>query len=137
MNKKIIIIVAAAVLVLGSIAVYFLFLAPKKEAVEPKSVYVPGDYFVTNVKDSYSLLKVTIVLEVNKDAKDEEFVDFLTANNHIIRDTIVFILREKTEEELRASDIKQTLGAEIVQKVNGALGIDNIKTVYFNDYVIQ
>lgn len=137
MNKKTIIIIMAAVLVLGSLAVYFLFFAPKEEAVEPKNVYVPGDYFVTNIKDSYSLLKVTIVLEVNKDAEDEEFVDFLTANNHIIRDTIVFILREKTEEELRASDIKQTLGAEIVQKVNDALGIDNIKTVYFNDYVIQ
>jgi len=133
--KKIIIIIVAVLVVAGAAA--YLFLIPKPPEPPKKSAYVPGDYFVTNVRDSKMLLKTTIVLEVDKDLEDEEFQNFLAENSHIIRDTIVFILRNKTEEELRAADVKEKLISEMVPKINEKLGIDNVKTLYFNDYVLQ
>lgn len=141
MKKKstliIIIVLVVVLLAGGGAAAYFLLLAPKDEAPPPKSAYVPGDYFVTNCKDTRAMVKTTIVLEVNKDAEDEEFTAFMTANNHIIRDTIVFILRDMTEEELRAENVKEELTSRIVTAVNENLGIDNVQTIYFNDYVVQ
>lgn len=130
--KKVIIIIAAVVLVGAGVASYFLFFANKEP--EPVEVfYVPGDYFVTNIKDSKYLLKSTIVLELNQEEKEE----YLTEYNHVIRDIIVFTLREKTEEELRSSGIQDVLRTEIVEKLQEEMGIDYIVYVYFNDYVIQ
>lgn len=131
MKKKIIIIAVAAVVVLGGVAL-FLFM-PKPEPEPVIFNYVPGEFFVTNVKDSSRLLKTTIVLELSRDDVQE----YLTENNHIIRDIIVFTLREKTEDELRSQDIDETLRKEIVQRLSTQMNIDYINTIYFNDYVIQ
>lgn len=134
MKKTIIIIVA--VLVVAAAAVYF-FVIPKPPEPPKKSSFVPGDFFVTNIKNSKALLKVSVVLEVNKGADDKEFHEFLTENTHVIRDIIVFTLREKTEEELRSSDIQEQLRKEFIAKINEKLGIDNVQAIYFNDYVLQ
>lgn len=130
MKKKVIIIIVV-LLVIASVASYFLFF--NKEKAPVVSYYVPGDFFVTNVKDSMYLLKTTIVLELNVDDKKE----YLTKRNHIIRDVIVFSLREKNEEELRSTGIQETLRSEIVAKLNEKLGVDYIVSLYFNDYVLQ
>lgn len=133
--KKVIIILI--MVLAAAAAVYFAFLAPGGEQEPAKSIYVPGDYFITNIKDSKALLKTTIVLEVDRAADDKEFHKQLKENNHMIRDTIVFILRSKTETELRSAEIRGVLENEIIAAVNQRLGIDNIKAVYFNDYVLQ
>lgn len=137
MNKKLLILIVVIVLLGGAAAAYFLLFAGQQEPPEVKSAYVPGEYFVTNVADSDHLVKLTVVLEVDKAADDEEFHTFLTANNHIIRDTIVWVVRGKTYDELTSSDIKTVLSEEIVRKINENLGIDNVKAIYFNDYVVQ
>ena len=131
--KKVIIIILA-VLIAGGAAVYFLFLTPPPK---PETIfYTPGDYFVTNIKDSEALIKVTIVLELSTTEPDKTN-EYLTANNHIIRDVIVFTLRGKTEEELRSQDIEKQLRTEIVSNLKEKMGLDYITTIYFNDYVIQ
>ena len=136
MNKKLIIIIAAVLVVAAAVCVYFFVIAKPPEKIY--SDYEPGDYFVTNVKDSNSLIKTTIVLELYVYEKDlDDITEYLTKNNHIIRDIIVFTLRSKTEEELRSQDIDKTLRQEIVQSISEQMGIDYISTVYFNDYVIQ
>ncbi len=136
MNKKIIIIIAAVLIVAALACVYFFVIAKPPEKIY--SYYEPGDYFVTNIKDSNSLIKTTIVLELYVYEKDlPDITDYLTENNHIIRDIIVFTLRSKTEEELRSQDIDKTLRQEIVQRINEQMGIDYISNVYFNDYVVQ
>ena len=130
--KKIIIIIIAVVVVAAGVGSYFLFFNNREP--EPVSeFYVPGDFFVTNIKDSKYLLKTTIVLELNKEGMEP----YLTEYNHVIRDIIVFTLREKTEEELRSSGIQETLRKEIVDKLNSEMEIDYIVDVYFNDYVLQ
>ncbi len=131
--KKAIIIIIAVLLVAGA-AVYFLFLTPPPK---PETIfYTPGDYFVTNIKDSEALIKVTIVLELST-TDPEGTTEFLTENNHIIRDSIVFTLRSKTEDELRSQGIEEQLRTEIVSNLKSKMGLDYITTIYFNDYVIQ
>jgi hypothetical protein len=56
------------------------------------------------------LFKTTIVLVTT----EAEMEDFLTANQYIIRDTILFRLRELTEEDIKALDIQDRLRAEIL-----------------------
>jgi flagellar FliL protein len=131
--KKILIIVIAALIVAGA-AVYLLFLMPPPAA--ETVYYVPGDYFVTNIADSTRLLKTTIVLELSTTDPDGVKA-YLTENNHILRDIIVFTLRSKTEEELRSNEIEKTLRDEIVNNLESKMGLDYIVTIYFNDYVIQ
>ena len=111
---------------------FFLFMNKPAEAAVI-SYYSPGDYFVTNIKDSTRLLKATIVLELSTDKQEE----FLTENNHIIRDIVLFTLRERTEDELRSDGIEQELREDIVSRLGEELGIDCLTTIYFNDFVIQ
>ncbi len=131
--KKILIIVLV-VLIVGGGAAYVMFLMPPPEA--ETVFYVPGDYFVTNIADSTRLLKTTIVIELSTTEPDS-VVEYLTENNHILRDIIVFTLRSKTEDELRSNDIEKTLRDEIVNNLESKMGLDYINTIYFNDYVIQ
>lgn len=131
--KKVIIIIVVALVVAGA-AVYFLFLTPPPKA--ETIFYTPGEFFVTNIKDSKALIKTTIVLEIST-TEPETATEYLTTNNHIIRDVIVFTLRSKTEDELRSQDIEETLRSEIVNNLESKMGLDYITTIYFNDYVIQ
>ncbi len=131
--KKIIIIIIVALVVAGG-AVYLMFLAPPPEA--ETIFYVPGDYFVTNIKDSARLLKTTIVMEI-RTTDPSGAKEYLTEHNHILRDNIVFTLRSRTEEDLRSEGIDEQLRAEIVEIISSRMGLDYIETIYFNDYVIQ
>jgi flagellar basal body-associated protein FliL len=133
MNKKVIIIVVL-VLVVGAAAAYFLLFSGPKEP--QTSYYTPGDYFVTNIKDSTRLVKVTLVLGIST-PEPTKAQEELTEVNHVIRDIIVFTLRDKTENELRSDSIKDTLNTELVKKLNEGLDVDFITTIYFNDFVIQ
>jgi flagellar FliL protein len=131
--KKVIIIIVAVLLVAGG-AVYFLFLKP---APEPElSYYSPGESFVTNIKDSVRLLKTSVVLEISS-TDTEEVLEYLKENNHVIRDIVLFTLREKTEEELRSMGIDEGLRKELQENISKKMGIDYLQRVYFNDFVIQ
>ncbi len=140
--KKIIIIVAAAVvLAAAGITSYLIFFRNRTaEGAEPTPeptpelfTYAIEDYFVTNVKDSDSLFKTSIVLVTNQANMDEYF----TSKQYIIRDTILFILRNLTEEDILSLDIQDRLRVSISEELNKALDTDCIKSVYFNDFVMQ
>ncbi len=133
MKKKIIIIIGLSLVVVAVALYFFVFAAEREPQI---SYYTPGDYFVTNIKDSTRLLKATIVLELSTN-DPEAVAEQLTEINHILRDNIVFTLSSKTENELRSDDIKETLVKEIVDNLNRELGIEYIQNLYFNDYVIQ
>lgn len=133
MKKKIFIIIPVILAVIAALY-FFVFAAPPKKA--ETSYYSPGDSFVTNIKDSTRLVKVTIEIEIL--STDKETADtFLKDDNQKIRDTIIFTMRNKTESELRAQNVKDSLCSELVTNLNKALGIDYITGIYFNDYVIQ
>lgn len=132
MKKKIITIILVLALFGGAIAYYFYKGADNGASNELYS-YVPGDYFVTNVKDSGSLLKTTVVLVLNTG----DLTDELDDKQYVIRDTIIYLLRGLTEEDIKSDTIQDKLRYEIAEKLNEVLGIDSIVTVYFNDFVMQ
>lgn len=131
--KKVLIIIVALALV-GGTAYYFLAVRGHGEEKPIElTAFVPGDYFVTNVMDSSSLFKVTVVLMLNTDKLDKE----LKENEYVIRDTIIARLRKLTEEDLKSDDIQDRLRLELKDEINRVLGIDNIVTIYFSDFVMQ
>lgn len=131
--KKVITIIVFVLIIAGA-AAYFMFFAPPPE---PEiDFFVPGEHFVTNIKDSTRLLKATLVIEIST-TDPAGTKAYLTDRSHIIRDTIVFLLRDKTEEELRSSEIQNSLRKELVEKLRAKMNLDYITTIYFNDFVIQ
>lgn len=136
MSKKLIGIIALIVVLAAGAAVYFFVLRDSGDK-EDKPVelynYAVDDAFVTNVKDSSKLFKTTIVLVVNQDGMDE----FFETKQYVIRDTILFILRDLTEADIQSDGIQDELRAEIPGALNDALQIDNIVSVYFSDFVMQ
>ncbi len=134
--KKIIIIIIAVVLVGGGAAYYFLGVRGNKDKEEKPvelTAFVPGDYFVTNVADSNSLFKVTVVLMLDTDKLET----MLTENEYVIRDTIIAHLRTLTEKDLTSDGIQDRLRTELKDDINKILDIDNIVTIYFTDFVMQ
>ncbi len=129
MLKKIIIISIAVSILIGAGVFFLLTRAPKLN----EFYYDPGTYFVTDISDSRRLLKSDIIIYCSGEKKSNE----LTEENHRIRDIIIFSLREKTESELQAQDIKELLNEEIIQKLNDAFQTEGFIKIYFNEFVIQ
>jgi len=134
MKSKLPIILVAIVLIAAVAVVLFVFvLGGDKEAPIVRTEFVPGDYFVVNVKPPSSrLLKTTIVLVVNTDELD----DFLKERTAEIRDTITTVLRSQDEEALRALDHSR-LKEEIRAAINEKLEIENITDILITDFAVQ
>lgn len=132
--KRIIIIAIIAVLVIGGAAAYY-FLIFKAGADEAVTItpYLPGDSFVTNINDSNRLLKTTIVLGLNDAALATTFAD----NQHVVRDTVIFILRELTEDEIRTVGTEEQIRERIRESLNEVMQTDGVVSVWFNDFVMQ
>ena len=134
MPKKLMIVILAVVLVAGA-AVYFLILRDGGGENKPAELYnyAVKDSFVTNVKDSSKLFKTTIVLVANEKGLEE----FFEEGQYVVRDTILFILRDLTEEDIRSDDIQDQLRISIAQALNSALQVESVVSVRFIDFVMQ
>jgi flagellar basal body-associated protein FliL len=131
--KRIVIIIIAVALA-GGAAFYFLVVRGRGGEKEVElTPFVPGEYFVTNVSGSTSLFKVSTVLMLNTD----KLTDKLEAKKYVIRDTVIARLRKLTEEDLAGADIQNRLRTELTEELNAVLGIDNIVTICFGDFVMQ
>jgi flagellar basal body-associated protein FliL len=133
--KKNIIIIAVAVIALG-VGAYFLLFRDKDGGKDAKVItydFAIEDPFITNVKRSEKLLKTSVILVVDKKDLDE----FLDKNLYTLRDTVLFILRELTEEDITNTEIQNALRGRIADALNQALDIDNIVNIKFSDFVMQ
>jgi len=89
--------------------------------------------FITNLKDSDSYLKADISIEV----ENQKDVEVLNKNLHKVRDRIISILRNVSEEDMKRSDIQEILKNRIKQDLQESLKIDTITGIYFNEFVMQ
>ncbi len=134
MAKKMSLVIAAlAVLIAAGSALYFFVLRDTGEKPPERYDYAIKDPFVTNVKSSQKLFKATVVLVVDK----KDMKETLDDNQYTIRDTILFMLRDLEEADIRSSDIQDRLRETIPKALNTALEIDNIVSVRFSDFVMQ
>ncbi len=58
-------------------------------------------------------------------------------NLYTLRDTILFILRGLTEDDITDTEIQHSLRGRIADALNQALEIDNIVNIKFSDFVMQ
>ena len=130
--KKVAIIIVVIVVIGGAALYFFMFSGGDKEKPEVRFEYSPGDFFTTNVKESTRLLKATIVLIVN----DDRLEDMLAKENARIRDTVIFILRDLTEGDIRDEGTQDELRDRILAALNERLDINNFVEVLFNDFVM-
>ena len=144
MNSKIIMIVAIVVVAVGAVLFFFVLGGDETEPPEIRVEYTPGEFFTTNISavvaadgtrtPSLRILKAAPVLVHNNDTL--AFDNFLRLNNATIRDTIIFILRDLTENDIRAPGRQEHLREAIITALNERLGIDNFVDVLFNDFVM-
>lgn len=131
--KKSLLIIIAIVLIGGGIGAYFLFFKENEDAKVEQYNYAIKDAFITNVKDSAKLFKTQVVLVVNEKGMEET----LDENLYTIRDAILFILRDLTEDDITSMDIQDSLRDSIPKALNQALEVDYVVSVYFSDFVMQ
>ncbi len=127
--KKLGIFIIVVAVVAGAALYFFVFNGSKPEYDQ----YSPGEYFVTNVKDSNRLLKTSVVLELDTKKMQKE----LKEKNTLIRDTIIFILREMDEQEIKASNAQDILRNDIREALNEKLETEQIIGIMLNDFVMQ
>ncbi|MDD2480756.1 MAG: flagellar basal body-associated FliL family protein [Lutispora sp.] len=141
-NKKMILIIVIILLVFVIIATGFIlyFIKSNDTAKEEllkvdKNIimYSFDDSFISNVKDSKKILKITIKLEL-PNSKIEKLID---ARNPEIRNEVNLILRGKTEEDLNGSEGQVKLQEEILGVVKKILKTDKILNVFFDEFIIQ
>lgn len=152
-NKKLFIIIGAAVLVLliGAGVAGFLILKkePPPEEKDPAiSVPVPDltesavigpmvdiEEFIVNIisADSNHYVKTSLTVELNKEETREEVVNRMPQ----VRDAILLLLGNKTYEELQDLQGKKQLKAELMSKINSFLQTGKVKSVYFTNFVVQ
>lgn len=133
MPRKAVAAILIVVLAAGAAVYFFVWKDAGKEGEPALYHYAIKNAFVTNVKESSKLFKATVVLVVNEKGLDK----LLDAEQYVIRDTILFILRGLTEEDIKSESVQDRLRVSIPQSLNDALQIENVVSVYFGDFVMQ
>jgi|GEM_PF-1057869 len=133
-SRSVFTVILTLLLVAGAVAYYFFIYKNDGNNVEEGNYYYAiDDFFVTNVKDSSKLFKTSVILVVDRGGLDE----YLDKNEFIIRDTILFILRGLTENDIKSLTIQDELRETIPEALNKALGTKYVVSVYFGDFVMQ
>lgn len=155
MNKKtVLIIIVVLILALGAAAFFFFY--SRSEHTKPVKLvkYSPGEAFVTNVYGTESLVKLNVILMIRE--KDQERV---AANNDLIRDTVLRLMRSQEEDVYKQADTLENVSNMIRDQLNAVLdrnlpegsrpetefskdgddisGSGTIVEVYFSEFVMQ
>jgi len=138
-RKKLFISIAVFLLIiLASGTIYYfygekVFATIKEQKPESINQVVSLEPFVVNLMDSYSPLKyLKIVIQIETD--NPELTQAKIPN---IRDAIIFVLTQKTPEELLTQEGKLALKDEIKEATNKTVGKNIIRNVYCAEFVMQ
>ena len=132
MNKKLIIIIAAVVILAAvGVGLYF-FVFRETEPVELRIEHSIGDQFTTNVKNSTKMFVAGMVIVVNEKGLEE----LISTEVNIIRDTVIFILRDLEEDDITAEGTQDALRRKLVAAINDALEIESVVDIRFNNFIM-
>ncbi len=153
-SKKLLIIILAAVVVLGGggAGAWFMFsgkgdAAKEAEAEHPVAeVKLPAQFvaldppFVVNFGPGSSARFLQVAVQLM--TRDPHLVEFLEANNPIIRNDLLLLFGNKHVEEVSTQEGKEALRAaalEAVRKIVKAEEGDpeEVEAVYFTSFVMQ
>ena len=131
--KKVIIIILITVFALILIGTGVFFALQTRQERDYSFNYDPGTFFVTDIQESRRLLKTDVIITMADSREQGFYLD----NNHRIRNTIIFVLRNKDEEELMKPNIEQLLNKELISELNREFETEDFIQIYFNEFVIQ
>jgi flagellar protein FliL len=156
MNKKTLILIGAAILIIGAAGagIYFFFpsvlpgfirpadATAKKPAkkVEETNKHEPEvgadlEVFVVNLAGQAPARYLRTALSLGlKSEKEKEEVKELSGP---IRDAVIMYLTERKVEELLDVQGKAKLRTELLKKINEAVGKKLVLNVYFKEFLIQ
>lgn len=122
------------------------------------------DTIIVNLSENSSFLKVKMTLEYDPEivakaeggaegggeggghggggaggAEEGGLPHFITAKEAFIRDAIITVLSSKTPAEVLSVEGKETIKEELIEAINGAIGLEEgpIVNVYFNEFLVQ
>jgi len=130
-----------AVVVLGAAFMMVQKASAKQKGGEVKKVekgpVMSLDEFLVNLSDPGSdhFLKVTVGLELDKEKG--KTAESLKESTPEIRDAILTSLSSETRDQVAPESGREKLKAQIKKNVNEALGEEDVKNVYFTNFVTQ
>ncbi|MBA1333863.1 MAG: hypothetical protein HPY66_0256 [Firmicutes bacterium] len=135
-GKKIILLILTlvAVIFITAAGVYVYTSRTPAEKKTETIILSIGDKFQTNLKDSRSIISISIQLEIQKDKK---LMQTLEERNAEIRSKILDILREKTVEDVNGKTGKQNLEMQTLQYLQQSFGKEKVVSVFIDDFVVQ
>jgi flagellar FliL protein len=106
-----------------------------KEAIETMGPVKQLETFVVNLadKDGKRYLRVSMGLEL----ENKESVDVVEKRLLKIRDAILMILPTKKYEDIGTVEGKSALRNEMLRKINQLITPEEIKNIYFTEFVVQ
>jgi len=154
MNKKLIIIASAVVVLLGGAGVWYFtpdilpeFIKPKdathgketakSEAAKKHEPEVVADLevFVVNLTGPVPSRYLRTSLSVG--VKDEHEKEKIKEYSGPIRDAVIMYLTEKQVEDLIDPQGKNKLRSDLLKRINTAIGKPLVLSVYFKEFLIQ
>lgn len=107
----------------------------KADPSKDEAKMVPLESFIINLNGSegYKFMKITMSLEVDSTATQEEILK----RQAQVRDTIVVLLTSKSYSEVAGENGQQKLKDELIDTVNSFLVKGKIKKILFTDFLFQ
>jgi flagellar FliL protein len=102
------------------------------EGEEPLGAIFPLDAFVVNLNGG-RFVRCQVQLEFSGREVPRKFYPRIV----LVRDTLISLLASKTQDDLATVRGRDALKGEIRDAVNGILRNDDVKRVYFTQFVIQ
>ena len=138
-KKKLIIIIGIIVLLASAAGSYYFFVIKadsskesKKEEPKPEVSTFELGSIVVNLADQGHFLRVSPVLEYNK---DEKMAEELNGKKSEIIDQVITILRKKSVENFKNS--LESIKTEILEAANKSLEHPEFKRLYFVELLVQ
>jgi len=103
------------------------------EDEEPLGAIYPLETFVVNLADGDSYLRVQVQIEFFKREVPKRFYVRIVP----IRDALLGIMTAKKPEEVSGPDGKGELKSDIKEKINELMKKEEVKKVYFTQFIVQ
>lgn len=143
MEKKKFVLIAIIILLLFIILsgiILYIFVLNKPEDTSIKEItidkemilYEFGNSFVSNVKDSKKITKLTIKLDVEK-----KLVELLDNRKSEIIDKINLLMRGKGEMDLAGKEGQLKIKAEVQEIIKKTLSTEKKIVVYVEEIIVQ
>jgi flagellar FliL protein len=145
-KRKLFVIIAAAVLVLGAVGVGATFFLSKKKSPDKEHkeeakapVFLPLEPFVVNLQSEFGekYLQVQMTLQV----PDEAQVNLIKNNLPQVKSRLIMLLSSKSAEGLLTPEGKDALMQEITEQINLPFTPkgepQKVSGVFFTSFVVQ